>query len=367
MIDPEGTADNQYMKTTRQLFNSATIENALKWNKLEATPGDEDPVAKVAINWLVKNDLTMRGHNLVWPAWRHCPDQLEKYRDNPQKISQIILQRIERMLSRYENSIARWDIVNEPFSCNELFDVLGKQEEVISSWILHGRKISPKTDLVINDYGMEAQNPDGHIKRQYYIELLRKLKAKNAMPDGIGLQGHFSGRLPSPGNFYRSLEELARTGVRLEITEFDIDTDNEKLQADFTRDIMTMAFSHPAVDGFTFWGFWGGRHWRKNAAMYREDWTPKPAAGVYTDLLFNQWGTSLTGKTSHNGKFTFRGFKGLYRISVTTGDTTIERIVNLVQDTDVEISLEPNQVEGLPLITPDSANVLFCPIITTRP
>jgi hypothetical protein len=39
-------------------------------------------------------------------------------------------------------------------------------------------------------------------------------------------------------------------GVVFKITEFDVDTEDESLQADYTRDLLTLVFSHPQAAGF---------------------------------------------------------------------------------------------------------------------
>lgn len=62
-------------------------------------------------------------------------------------------------------------------------------------------------------------------------------------------------------------------------------SDDERLQADYLRDVMTMAFSHPAMQAIVMWGFWEGRHWKPDAALYRKDWSTKPAGKVWEELV----------------------------------------------------------------------------------
>ena len=56
-------------KTLKALFNSASIENDLKWPRWERDPGR----ASAEVDWLAANGLRVRGHNLVWAGWRHLP------------------------------------------------------------------------------------------------------------------------------------------------------------------------------------------------------------------------------------------------------------------------------------------------------
>ena len=67
------------------------------------------------------------------------------------------------------------------------------------------------------------------------------------------------------------------------------------------------------------WGFWESAHWRPNAAMYRKDWSPRPIAGVWKELIFKQWWTDQHASTDAAGAVKLRGFLGEYDISATVG------------------------------------------------
>ena len=43
-------------------------------------------------------------------------------------------------------------------------------------------------------------------------------------------------------------------------------------------------FSHEAYTGFVMWGFWEGAHWKPETALWRKDWTEKPAAKIWKVL-----------------------------------------------------------------------------------
>ena len=100
-------------------------------------------------------------------------------------------------------------------------------------------------------------------------------------------------------------------------------------QADYTRDFMTVMFSHPNVAGIQFWGFGEGAHWKPEAALYREDWSEKPNLLAYRELVFNQWWTSETGVTGKDGAFTSRGFLGRHLATVTLNGQANEAVFNL--------------------------------------
>jgi endo-1,4-beta-xylanase len=89
------------------------------------------------------------------------------------------------------------------------------------------------------------------------------------------------------------------------------------LQADYMRDFLIAAFSHPSVVGVVMWGFWEGRDWYPDAALYRKDWSIKPNGRVWEDLVLKQWWTDVKGKSDKRGCFQTRGFLGDYKIEVT--------------------------------------------------
>jgi hypothetical protein len=70
------------------------------------------------------------------------------------------------------------------------------------------------------------------------------------------------------------------------------------------------------------WGFWDGSHWKKNAPLYRGDWSEKPANKVYRDLVLGKWRTNATGTSDAAGKYAVRAFHGEYSITVTHAGKT---------------------------------------------
>jgi len=48
-------------------------------------------------------------------------------------------------------------------------------------------------------------------------------------------------------------------------------------------------------------GFLAKYRHRPDAALYREDWSPKPAGEAWEDLVFDHWWTDERGKTDDGG------------------------------------------------------------------
>jgi hypothetical protein len=117
----------------------------------------------------------------------------------------------------------------------------------------------------------------------------------------------------------RILDRYGRFGKALWITEYDVVMDDVETAEALTRDFYTTLFSHPSVQGIVMWGFWDASHWKNNAALYRSDWTLKPAGKAYRDLVLGEWKTNVTLTTDSTGRLVTRAFLGDYEIKASSG------------------------------------------------
>lgn len=107
----------------------------------------------------------------------------------------------------------------------------------------------PAPRRYLNEIG--ALEDFGEIEdRQNFIEeAVKYLKRSGAPIGGVGLESHFLWPPTPPEDMLATLDRFGAPGVALEGTEFDVDVADETLQADFTRDHLTVMFSHPSVVG----------------------------------------------------------------------------------------------------------------------
>lgn len=138
-----------------------------------------------------------------------------------------------------------------------------------------------------------------------------------------------AGALTSPERLLEILDRFAEFGLPIRITEFDVNVDDLQLQADYLRDFLTTVFGHPAVIGFQMWGFWENAHWRPEAALLRADWSEKPNALAYKQLLFEDWWTNAQGVTDDAGRFQTRAFYGDYTATISLPDFEETRSLEL--------------------------------------
>jgi hypothetical protein len=143
------------------------------------------------------------------------------------------------------------------------------------------------------------------------------------------MQSHFGQTATPPERLLEILDRFAELGLPISITEHDVDAADKAFQAEFTRDFLTAAFSHPAVDEILIWGFWERSHWRPESAYFAADWTPTPAGKVWQELVGETWRSNLDATSNEAGNVATRVFLGDYRITVRVGDkmSTVETTV----------------------------------------
>ncbi len=308
-------ADGQrYRDLIVQLFSKVVLENDLKWSSWEDPR--QRPRTMQALQWLRDQGLAIRGHNLVWPSWRWLPSDLASLKGNPVALRRRVADHIVDEVGTLAGQIADWDVINEPFLNHDLMDLLGN--DVMVEWFQLAHQADPDARLFVN----EATVPAPGERQDHLEQTLRFLLEAGAPVGGIGIQCHYGWNVTPPDVLLRGLDRFAQLGLPIQITEFDVDVIDEQLQADYTRDLLTAAFSHPAVDAILMWGFWEGRHWRPNAALYRRDWSIKPNGQVWSDLVKRAWWTNVEGTTDADGLFQTRVFLGTHTIEVTAGEAT---------------------------------------------
>jgi len=309
--------ERRYQQFVERNFNRVVFGNDLKWPPWEGLRPKIWSRAQTlsAADWLRARDIEIRGHCLVWPSWQNLPTDLAGLRDDPEALAKQVAGHISEEVTAMKGRLVEWDVINEPYSEHDLMDILGRDAMV--QWFKLAQTADPQARLFINDYDILSNGGLAAVHQDHYEQTIRYLLANGAPLQGIGLQGHFGGRLTSPERLLAILDRFAKLGLPLEVTEFDVNITDEQLQADYTRDFYITLFSHPAVEGIMTWGFWEGDHWLPKAAMVRKDWTLKPNGRVWMDLVHKQWTTDVQGRTNAAGRYDVQGFLGDYEVTVT--------------------------------------------------
>lgn len=323
----ESADDQEYREVFLRHFNTATFEYEMKWPYWER--GDPPTRRRhrervlAAVRWLNEHGVAVRGHAMVWPGWGEgksfVPADVMGYAvvGDAASVERRVALHIADVGRAFAGQLVEWDVVNEPLHNRRLQDVLG--DGAVIDWFRQARRADPSARLYLNEFAMLSYGALDGEKLDRHYEMLRRLLASGAPVGGLGEQAHFREVLVGPGRMVAILDRFALLGLPIRITEFDVAAEDEQLQADYTRDFLTAAFSHPAVNGVVLWGFWQGQHAAPKAALWRKDWSIKPNGQALSDLLLREWTTDATATTEARGQATIRGFRGDYEITVEAG------------------------------------------------
>jgi len=150
------------------------------------------------------------------------------------------------------------------------------------------------------------------------------LLSNGAPLDMIGMQGYFGSLVPSPMRMLKTLDRFGSLGPRIRITEYSIKTEDEDLACDFTRDLLTVLYSHEKVAGF--------HTWNGVETYINKDGTLTRLGQAYADLACKAWKTHAQMKTDAGGQCSLPAHLGRYRVNVSAGGRMAERWLDLRKD-----------------------------------
>jgi endo-1,4-beta-xylanase len=129
---------------------------------------------------------------------------------------------IHTVVGRYKGRILGWDVVNEALNedgtlrRSPWFNLIG--EDYIVKAFQWAQEADPAAELYYNDYSVENAP-----KRAGAVALIRRLQAAGIRVAGMGLQGHNKLDWPTAAQQDSTIAAFAALGVKVMITELDID------------------------------------------------------------------------------------------------------------------------------------------------
>lgn len=201
-------------------FNTYTAENVMKSmliHPAKDTFNFEMPDKMFAL--AEKNNAKVHAHTLIWHS------QLSRFfyeiKDSTEMVS-AMTDHINTIAGRYAGKVISWDVVNEAVEGDGslrksvFLDVLGEDYLALSFKL--AAAADPDADLYYNDYSLT-----GEAKRKGVIRMVKKIQESGAKIDGVGMQGHWHMDSPTLEEIETSILEYAALGVKVAITELDID------------------------------------------------------------------------------------------------------------------------------------------------
>jgi endo-1,4-beta-xylanase len=311
----------RYRNTIDELFSRIVPESGLRVGNVDGDTKPDKPWEDVGrrrngvavqwtLQWAQDRKMTTRGHYLSW-GYLEPWARTEVEKGGPTGLMARYDRHFKHVLPFTDAYVDEWDALNHPVpfvEADALYNVVGPDvyPELYA-------KIRPQTKklLFVNE---DTFNPDRTVGFEKHV---KHMIAKGQTPDGCGFQSHFSDHaIPGIEEELEVYERFAKLTKYLTVTEYDLQTLDDELHADHLRDMMTLCFSHPQMTGFVIWGFWEARHWKPTAAMFKKDWTERPAVKVWRDLVKGKWSTNSELIANAYGKAPLTAFFGWYDITV---------------------------------------------------
>ncbi len=318
-IAKDADTSKKLRETFPNMFNTAT--SPIYWHDWGWQSADMRRGYEASMKYLFENKIPWRAHTVIYPGEPHVPTYLKDLANDPPAYKKAVLDHVRQMATLTAKfKPFTYDVINEPRDDVYTINRIGIDGVAEAFRIVHAA--APDAHLFVNDYGIISGGGVNTKNIEFYHTYLDRLVEAGAPVSGIGMQGHFGAALTDPVRVLQIFDDFARHKMPIQITEFDIDTNDEQAQADYTRDLLTVSFSHPSVEAFTAWGWWEGDHWRPNGAMLRKDWSPKPNYEAWRKLVFTDWWTKEALTSAADGTSKLRGFLGSYKVTVTANGKT---------------------------------------------
>jgi endo-1,4-beta-xylanase len=255
----------------------------MKWGAIEATRGTRNYTgADRVVSFAAQRGLACRGHAAIW--YRNLPTWVEPALKGEGE--GVMAAHIQDLMAHYKGKIKSWDIVNEAIEPKD-----GLQDSLRNSPFLRqlgpdyiGRAFTiaaeadPNIQGFYNEYGLYHNDSTDQARRTAVLALLTKLKQQGVPIYGLGIQGHLKvGRPFDPSVFASFLREVAGLGLKILITELDIDdrsltqtiNERDRLVANMATAFLTAALSERAVEGVLTWGLSDKYSWL-NTSIYQK-------------------------------------------------------------------------------------------------
>ncbi|TWX70429.1 endo-1,4-beta-xylanase [Colwellia sp. C1TZA3] len=324
------TPNHPSLALAKENFSAVTLDNDMKWERINPLPGKFNfEIADQFAQLGVDENISTVGHVLFWHS--QTPDWVFKDDEGNLLTRDALLERMRErakmFATRYGSRIKIWDVVNEAIEDDgtlrkSLYNQIIGDDFIEQAFIIADQEMPKDATLIYNDYGMNRIG-----RRDTVLAMVKEFQQKGVRIDGIGLQGHWGMVNPSAEIIDTTLTLYAATGLRLHITELDVDflgrdgmtgadVDIEKLiatpennpysdgnvpaaaedkfAARYKEIFQTFIKHQKSIDRVTFWGVTDGDSWlngwpvvgRTNyPLLFKRDGSAKKAHDAVIDLV----------------------------------------------------------------------------------
>ncbi len=242
------------------------------------------------IDYADANGMSMHGHVLIWH--KQLADWMINFNGaDAAAWNTMMVDHITTVADHFAGRLQSWDVVNEAFTDGATssyrssiwYDNIG--EDFLANAFTAARAADPNVDLYYNDYSISG-DPD---KLAMVLSMIDDFQT-NAVPiDGVGFQMHIDMYWPAIATIQDSFQEVVDRGLKVKISELDIDIGTETPDADdyqaqatrFQEVVAAYVNTVPADQrgGITVWGITDSDSWRSEVhpLLFYGDFSPKPA------------------------------------------------------------------------------------------
>ncbi len=305
-------------------FNTMTPGNELKPESLHPRPDVWNwERADRYVDFANEHGMFTMGHTLCWH--NQTPDFFwNDAKGNPKSHDELVetlRSYIETVCTHFKGRVDAWDVLNEIVSEQGGYRNLGwvkafggeeYGDEIVKTVFRFAEQYAPDTELYYNEFNVWRPS-----KLEGVIHIVKMLQEEGIRIDGVGIQGHWGLNYPKNHYVEEAIEKLAALGVKVMITELDIDVlplskegqiigqamrdpqfqleefeeffdpykdglpeEVEKELADRYEELFQIFYDHrDVIDRVTFWGPHDGSSWKNGS--------PIPGRTNYP-LLFNR-------------------------------------------------------------------------------
>jgi endo-1,4-beta-xylanase len=316
-------ADPRYCRTMQRDFNVAVINQfSTDWIWREG-PGQYDfSILDREVDYAVKQGWRVRASHLIWGDSVTIPDWLKNGRFTRDEYIGFLKEYVQTVVTRYKGRVHEWSIANEAISrscnaCKGGTDFWNEKigPEYIEMAFRWTREIDPDAILILNDTNNEAprDSQTSAVVDQMYSRI-KELKSKGVPVDVVGMEMHLLMKYSSPiapkkDDVLATMLKIADLGVKIYITEFDVDIHNQpgtpgerlEFQAGLYRDMLEACLESTVCESFTTWGVSDSTSWLTyvcpeswcinqpdaDPLMFDREYHPKPAYFAVRDVLQN--------------------------------------------------------------------------------
>lgn len=348
-------------------FNMLVAENEMKMETLQPSQGQFSfGQADNLVNLAKNNNMTVRGHCLVWhqqqPTWlsEDGGKKNDKHWTRTQALD-IMKNHINSVMKHFKGKVTEWDVVNEcldddqsvvrtnPKAYNLRNSVwrLAIGDDYIDSAFVFAHRADPTAVLYLNDYDVEMQ---GNAKAEAFYNLIMHLRDRDIPVEGAGLQCHFSIGEVDSVKLEKTIRRFGDAGMKCIVTELDMGIPSTSAadleeQARNYRVVTDIVLNNDNCPHMLVWGVKDNDSWRNasNPLLYNSGLSKKPAWYAVRSALRHR--TIVTIAES--------GYTTLVRdmaLDFSSDSTLSAYIVTKVDKTAAKVIL--TQVQSVPASTP---------------